>query len=635
MGDVTHSFVSPVTDEGDPDLVGPDEWNDVHDVTLTASDVGAAPNTGVDYLVGTASGSLTGEIVAGTSPGGELGGTWGSPTVDATHSGSAHTDFIAKAYLDAKGDLISASAADTPSLLAVGSRGSSLFANTAAASGLAWVQAQFQAEAFGAVGDGSTNNTTAIQAAVDAAFAAGGGWVTFGEGTFMVNSQVDLKSNVYLRGSGINATVLKSGASSQNVVELDDTASNMGLFDMTVDGNKTGFGGGSASTVVCAGDSDDLWFVRVRFQDPQSFGLFLDNTTVGGYNRIRALDCEWVGSASTSDLFGSGSLNHLLLSRCIFRDSASQGFATTDSDHIIIEGCTFTGVGNAISLEPAQNVTIRGCTFFHLDDGAIGVKATPVAAVSSVDPQNLLISGNRFYNTGTVPSTYFDHAIVVDNASDVVISDNLISRMGRTGIRIRCQSVSGSAGVVRNVIVDNNEVIDINQDNAAGIGNSTGISFENNLPGTFEKVRASLNKCIKIGSDSHITHGIRETGAVNGAEYLFNDLRGVATAAVTTDTGTGSVSWGNSTISALAYPDHSVLTNLTSGDPHTQYLLESLVDAKGDVLTATADNTPARLAVGANDTVLTADSTQATGLKWATPAAGSTSFASITKWAVD
>lgn len=41
--------------------------------------------------------------------------------------------------------------------------------------------------------------------------------------------------------------------------------------------------------------------------------------------------------------------------------------------------------------------------------------------------------------------------------------------------------------------------------------------------------------------------------------------------------------------------------------------------AKGDVLTATAANTISRLAVGANNTVLTADSTTATGLKWATP----------------
>lgn len=48
----------------------------------------------------------------------------------------------------------------------------------------------------------------------------------------------------------------------------------------------------------------------------------------------------------------------------------------------------------------------------------------------------------------------------------------------------------------------------------------------------------------------------------------------------------------------------------------------TIFDAKADLLTATAADTPARLAVGANDTVLTADSTTATGLKWATPAAG-------------
>lgn len=47
---------------------------------------------------------------------------------------------------------------------------------------------------------------------------------------------------------------------------------------------------------------------------------------------------------------------------------------------------------------------------------------------------------------------------------------------------------------------------------------------------------------------------------------------------------------------------------------------DSIVDAKGDLISATADNTPARLAVGTNGQVLTADSTTSTGLKWATPA---------------
>jgi hypothetical protein len=49
---------------------------------------------------------------------------------------------------------------------------------------------------------------------------------------------------------------------------------------------------------------------------------------------------------------------------------------------------------------------------------------------------------------------------------------------------------------------------------------------------------------------------------------------------------------------------------------------KTVVDAKGDLIAATAADTVARLAVGTNNQVLTADSSTATGLKWATPSSG-------------
>lgn len=56
----------------------------------------------------------------------------------------------------------------------------------------------------------------------------------------------------------------------------------------------------------------------------------------------------------------------------------------------------------------------------------------------------------------------------------------------------------------------------------------------------------------------------------------------------------------------------------------------AIIDAKGDLIAATAADTPARLAVGTNGQVLTADSTAATGIKWADAASGGMTLISTT-----
>ena len=60
----------------------------------------------------------------------------------------------------------------------------------------------------------------------------------------------------------------------------------------------------------------------------------------------------------------------------------------------------------------------------------------------------------------------------------------------------------------------------------------------------------------------------------------------------------------------------------TSGSVTITNSMATAIDAKGDLISGTGADTFSRLAVGTNGTVLTADSAEATGLKWAAPAGG-------------
>jgi len=64
------------------------------------------------------------------------------------------------------------------------------------------------------------------------------------------------------------------------------------------------------------------------------------------------------------------------------------------------------------------------------------------------------------------------------------------------------------------------------------------------------------------------------------------------------------------------------VTSGTGPVPVVTNTVATAFDAKGDLVAGTGADTFAKLTVGANNTVLTADSSTATGLKWAAPAGG-------------
>lgn len=89
----------------------------------------------------------------------------------------------------------------------------------------------------------------------------------------------------------------------------------------------------------------------------------------------------------------------------------------------------------------------------------------------------------------------------------------------------------------------------------------------------------------------------------------------MATLAVTND-----FSAGTTIVAADMNTNFSDVETFVNSSPGL--VQNTLVDAKGDLLAASADNTITRLAVGTNTHVLTADSSEATGLKWAAPTVG-------------
>jgi hypothetical protein len=87
----------------------------------------------------------------------------------------------------------------------------------------------------------------------------------------------------------------------------------------------------------------------------------------------------------------------------------------------------------------------------------------------------------------------------------------------------------------------------------------------------------------------------------------------------TSITGLSPALAANDVVEVLSWTPYSVANVLPT----------TIVDAKGDLLVATADNTVGRLPLGTNTFVLTADSTQTTGVKWAAPSATGAALSDI------
>lgn len=105
-----------------------------------------------------------------------------------------------------------------------------------------WGSIIYNVKAYGAKGDGVTDDTVSINKAISACSSAGGGIVFFPPGTYIKDGGVTITipSNVHVIGSGVGSTIikLKNSASNRTVFLIANFANNASISDLSIDGNR-------------------------------------------------------------------------------------------------------------------------------------------------------------------------------------------------------------------------------------------------------------------------------------------------------------------------------------------------------------------------------------------------------------
>jgi hypothetical protein len=226
---------------------------------------------------------------------------------------------------------------------------------------------------FGATGDGVTDDTAAIQAAINSLTA--GGIVYLPGATYIVSSTLNIPvSNVKMMGSG-NATVIKAADSSNYVVMILANALNgIVISDLVVDANHANRAGLTNRTVgielrSCVDSTVENCISQNMIGAPGTPGVGIGISGLSNRCKVTSCilkDCGIDGKAADG-IYSSGI--QTLIINCIAINCKDTGFVIEKSNQSGIIGCTAKGcsAGAAITNSVPEDVTgnfIDGLTIY-------------------------------------------------------------------------------------------------------------------------------------------------------------------------------------------------------------------------------------------------------------------------------
>jgi hypothetical protein len=300
---------------------------------------------------------------------------------------------------------------------------------------------------FGAVGDGVTDDSVAIQNAVNT-----GRTVYVPSGTYMIGTRILVSNSVKMYGDGMGVSVFKatsnlvpfiSNAAYMVHVLANPVVSGVEFHSMTFDGNAAVNAGQTYFNIVvglgnvgASGSAKNILFRDVEVKGAGYHGVWVSaNASDVTFERclLRSNGSSGGGINNNGTNLKLDDCSNVLVSNSIFEDAWEHGIYNSGNDGIKIVNCVIRnngriGYGTGISYRSFSG-SIVGCQIYGNAGENLSVLTQPPADTDVGFTSNVSIVGNVIYG-----STNIDREVYLINCSNVIFANNTVGKVDGANI---------------------------------------------------------------------------------------------------------------------------------------------------------------------------------------------------------